>query len=147
MCRAWKYHHRKAEQMTRNEAREIMMQIMYEMDAGKSMDRETAGRLSEERLSGNHIDRGRELFYNIIDNLDSLDGEINRCSKSWKTGRMPKVDLAIMRLALGEILYADDIPEAVAINEAINLAKKYSTDRSSRFIHGVLGAVVKKDDK
>lgn len=56
---------------------------------------------------------------------------------------MPKVDLAIMRLACGEIRYSDDIPEAVSINEAINMAKKYSTDSSARFIHGVLGAVTK----
>ena len=132
--------------MTRNEAREIMMQIMYEMDAGKSMDRETVERLSEERLSGNHRERGCRLLTQVIEHLDELDGAINKSSRSWKTGRMPKVDLAIMRLALAEMLYADDIPEAVAINEAINLAKKYSTDQSSRFIHGVLGAIVKKNE-
>ena len=55
---------------------------------------------------------------------------------------MSKVDLAIMRLALGEIKYGEDVPQAVAINEAINLAKKYSTEQSSKFIHGVLGAIV-----
>jgi len=131
--------------MTRNEAREIMMQIMYEMDAGKSMDIETASRLSEERLAGNHKERGCRLLTQIIEEMETLDSSINKNSKSWKTGRMPKVDLAIMRLALGEILYSDDVPEAVAINEAINLAKKYSTDQSSRFIHGVLGAVVRNN--
>lgn len=60
---------------------------------------------------------------------------------------MPKVDVAIMRLALGEIFYCDDIPTAVSINEAINLAKKYSTEQSSRFIHGVLGAAIKSNEK
>jgi len=132
--------------MTRNEARENMMQIMYEMDASKSMDAETAVKLTEERLSGNHKERGQKLLTAIIENLESVDEAINSNSKSWKTGRMPKVDLAIMRLAIGEIRYADDIPEAVSINEAINLAKKYSTDQSSRFIHGVLGAIVKADE-
>ena len=57
---------------------------------------------------------------------------------------MPKVDLAIMRLALGEVKYSDDVPTAVAINEAINLAKKYSANQSARFINGVLGSAVKK---
>lgn len=133
--------------MTRNEARENMMQIMYEMDASKSMDTETVSKLTEERLAGNHKERAQKLLTEILDNLESIDEDINKNSKSWKTGRMPKVDLAIMRLALGEIRYADDIPEAVSINEAINLAKKYSTDHSSRFIHGVLGAIVKADEK
>lgn len=132
--------------MTRNEARENMMQIMYEMDASKSMDAETAAKLTEERLSGNHKERGQKLLSNIIENLEEVDETINSNSKSWKTGRMPKVDLAIMRLAVGEIRYSEDIPEAVSINEAINLAKKYSTDQSSRFIHGVLGAIVKADE-
>ncbi len=132
--------------MTRNEAREIMMQIMYEMDAGKSLNHETAIRLSEEKLSGNHKERGSKLLTHLIDELETLDNIINTNSKSWKTSRMPKVDLAIMRLALAEILYAEDIPDAVAINEAINLAKKYSTDQSSRFIHGVLAAVVRNDE-
>lgn len=133
--------------MTRNEAREIMMQIMYELDAGKTMGQERAKLLAEERLVGNHIERGKKIFSAIIENLDTIDDDINKHSKSWKTSRMPKVDLAIMRLALGEIRYGDDIPDAVAINEAINLAKKYSAEQSSRFIHGVLGAIVKENDK
>lgn len=130
--------------MTRNEARENMMKIMYEMDAAGAMDRETADRLCEERLSGNHIERGRALLGKIIENMDYIDEEINRNSRLWKTGRMPKVDLAIMRLAVGEIKYCDDIPDAVAVSEAISIAEKYSTGQSSKFIHGVLGAVTKK---
>lgn len=128
--------------MTRNEAREILMQIMYEMDAAKNMDQETAEKLSKEKLPGNHKERGIRLLKNIIENIEDIDGIINSSSRSWKTSRMPKVDLAIMRLALGEIKYDEDVPKAVAINEAINLAKKYSTDQSSRFINGVLGAAV-----
>lgn len=129
--------------MTRNEARENMMQIMYEMEATGTMTEETATKLSEERLAGNHKQRASFLLGNIVANIKEIDSMINESSNSWKTGRMSKVDLAIMRLALGEILYCEDIPEAVAINEAINMAKKYSTDRSSRFIHGVLGAALK----
>ena len=60
---------------------------------------------------------------------------------------MAKVDLAIARLALGEIFYMDAIPDAVAINEAVDLAKKYSTDESRRFINGILGQIVKKKDE
>ncbi len=131
--------------MTRNEAREILMQMMYEMDAAKNMNREAASLLTEERLSGNHIERGKSLLNSIIENIDEIDEEINKFSKSWKTNRMPKVDLAVIRLAVGELKYADDVPDAVAINEAINLAKKYSTDQSSRYVHGVLGAIAKNN--
>ena len=61
--------------------------------------------------------------------------------------REAKVDLAIARLALGEIFYMDAIPDAVAINEAVDLAKKYSTNESRRFINGILGQIVKKKDE
>ena len=132
--------------MTRNEAREILMQIMYEMDAAMNMNSEAAVLLTEERLAGNHIERGKKLVLNILDDLEGIDGIINKYSKSWKTNRMPKVDLAIIRLGVGELKYGEDVPAPVAINEAINLAKKYSTDQSSRFVHGVLGAIAKDNE-
>ena len=134
---------RESKEMTRNEAREIMMQILYEMDATKCLDEAKANALAAERLKGDHTVRGGKLLSDIVGHLDEIDGDINRCADRWKTSRMPKVDLAIMRLACGEIRFCDDIPEAVTINEAINMAKKYSTDSSARFIHGVLGAVTK----
>ena len=145
MYKALKYHRKEKTKMTRNEAREILMQMMYEMDTAKNMNKEAASLLAEEKLAGNHIERGKALLINIIDNLDAIDEEINKFSKSWKTNRMPKVDLAVIRLAVGEIKYAEDVPDAVAINEAINLAKKYSTDQSSRYVHGVLGAIAKNN--
>lgn len=134
--------------MTRNEARKIMMQILFELEASGGFKGEcpadTAEKLAGERLSGNHAERGKALLKDISQNINSLDDIINSCSSKWKTGRMPKVDLAIMRLATGELTYSDDIPEAVSINEAINLAKEYSTENSAKFVHGVLGAVAKK---
>ena len=128
--------------MTRNEIRELLMQMMYEMDAARTMNLETARKLAGEKLPGKNLQRGITILTGIIEHLDEIDASINACSRSWKTNRMPKVDLAIMRLALGEIRYGGDVPRAVAINEAINLAKKYSTEQSSKFIHGVLGAVI-----
>ena len=103
---------------------------------------ETARKLAGEKLPGKNLKRSLQILSGIIEHLDEIDGSINAHSRSWKTSRMPKVDLAIMRLALVEIKYGDDVPEAVAISEAIKLAKKYSTEQSSRFIHGVLGAIV-----
>ena len=119
------------------------MQILYEMDASDKMNPEAAKKLADERLSGNHISRCGQLLNDITENLDEIDGIINSNSSKWKTTRMPKVDLAIMRLAVGEMKYADDVPDAVAVNEAINLSKKFSTEKSAPFIHGVLGSVSK----
>ena len=140
--------------MTRNEAREIMMQILYELDASKTIEKDKtdnladtrakAAALASERLSGGHIKRGTDLICSILDNLKDIDSSINEFSAKWKTSRMPQVDLAIMRLAIGEIRFSEDIPEPVSVNEAINLAKKFSTDNSARFIHGILGAVTGK---
>ena len=140
--------------MTRNEAREIMMQILYELDASKTIEKDKtdnladarakAAALASERLSGGHIKRGTDLICSILDNLKDIDSSINEFSAKWKTSRMPKVDLAIMRLAIGEIRFSEDIPEPVSVNEAINLAKKFSTYNSARFIHGILGAVTGK---
>lgn len=131
------------------------MQILFELDAAKIIENDTsedksearnkASELAKDRLPGAHADRGAELFDKIISSISEIDEKINTHSTKWKTTRMPKVDLAIMRLACGEISYCDDIPEAVTVNEAINLAKKFSTDNSARFIHGVLGSITKND--
>ncbi len=120
-----------------------MMQILYEMDATKSLEGEKAVELASQRLPGDHAVRGGKLLSEIADHIELIDADINRCADKWKTSRMPKVDLAIMRLACGELRFCDDIPDAVTVNEAINMAKKYSTENSARFIHGVLGAITK----
>ena len=78
----------------------------------------------------------------ILSHLESIDAEINDKSVGWKTSRMAKVDLAILRLAVYEIRYEEDIPEKVSINEAVELAKKYGTDDSSSFVNGVLAKFV-----
>lgn len=79
------------------------MQMMYEMDAAKTLDLETARKLAGEKLPGKNLKRSLQILSGIIEHLDEIDGSINAHSRSWKTSRMPKVDLAIMRLALGEI--------------------------------------------
>ncbi len=119
------------------------MQILYEMDLSGEMNEEKMCALTEEKLSGNHIARGQQLLKNTLTHLAEVDEAINQSSSRWKTSRMPKVDLAIMRLAVSEIFYSEDVPEAVAINEAIELGRKFSTPQSPRFIHGVLGAISK----
>ena len=74
----------------------------------------------------------------IIEHMAELDALIDEKSTGWKTNRMAKVDLAIIRLAVYEIKFEDDIPTKVSINEAVELAKKYGADESGAFVNGVL---------
>ena len=76
--------------MTRNEAREILMQILYEMDASKSMDAETAERLAQERLKGMNAQRGTHLLCSIIENLDAIDSSIKKRADHGKRGGCPR---------------------------------------------------------
>ena len=83
-----------------------------------------------------------EKFHKIIENLDRIDAALNDRVEGWETSRMGKVDLTILRLAVYEILYDEEIPTGVAINEAVELAKKFGQDSSSSFVNGVLAKFV-----
>lgn len=79
----------------------------------------------------------------IIERLEEIDEMINKQAKGWTTQRMGKVDLAILRLAVYEIVFDDDVPTGVAINEAVELAKKFGQEESSGFVNGVLAKFAK----
>jgi N utilization substance protein B len=72
-----------------------------------------------------------------------VDEFIESCSEHWKVARINKVDLATLRVAILEIMFMDDIPQAVSVNEAVNVAKKYGSEDSGKFVNGILGKVVK----
>lgn len=78
----------------------------------------------------------------IIERLDEIDEMINEKAKGWTTGRMGKVDLAILRLAVYEIMFDEDVPTGVAINEAVEIAKKFGQEESSGFVNGILAKFV-----
>lgn len=84
---------------------------------------------------------GRALLQGITDKKDFLDQRISRASDNWAIDRMPAVDRSILRLAAYEMLYLDEIPVSVAINEAVNLAKRFGGDDSPRFVNGILGKI------
>lgn len=78
----------------------------------------------------------------FLDNKDEVDAKIKEHSKEWDVQRLIKIDRDILRIAVVEILFFDDVPKGVSIDEAVELAKKYSSEESSRFINGILGQVV-----
>ena len=85
-----------------------------------------------------------ELFKTIVDKFDELDEIISEVSVGWKLERMSKIDLTILRLAVYEIKMDEEIPDKVAINEAVEIAKKYGGDNSPSFINGILAKIVNK---
>ncbi len=85
----------------------------------------------------------REIVDGIVDHQEEIDEHIVTNSRDWKLERMPAVDRALLRIGVWEILHNDDVPTAVAIDEAVELAKEFSTDDSGAFVHGVLGRVAR----
>ena len=89
----------------------------------------------------------RNLVMGVIESRDKLDALIAGAASSWPVDQMAKVDKNILRLAIFEILFNNDVPTKAAINEAIELAKSFGSDSSSRFVNGVLGAIVAQQVK
>jgi N utilization substance protein B len=85
----------------------------------------------------------REIVDGVIDNRDEIDEQITTFAKDWSLARMPAVDRAVLRIGTWEILYNDEVPTAVAIDEAVELAKEFSTDDSGAFVHGVLAKIAR----
>lgn len=132
--------------MTRSELRKNIFKIIFRLEfhPGEAMEEQVTYRLEELKSEG--VEE-KELAYiknktqAVIESMDELDAVINEHSKGWKVDRLGKTELAILRLAVYEILKDDDIPKSVAINEAVELAKMYSSDEAPRFINGILAKI------
>ena len=126
---------------TRSELRETAMVILYQIDILKSnkveYDVETI--ITENLEVDNEF--VRNLVYGVITHLDTIDEIANSHMKNWTISRIDKTGAAILRIGLYEILYEEDTPNIVAINEAVELAKKYSDDNVRKIINAVLDKV------
>lgn len=131
--------------MSRKKTRELIVRFLFQLEARQ----EDYTCLIDDFIQDNPMEtEDREFFIQNIEgtvkSLDEIDGFIKDKLKNWTLERIPKVDLAVMRNALYEMLYRDDIPIKVSINEAVNLVKKYSEPDSSVFVNGVLGNIVRQ---
>ena len=127
--------------MTRRALREQVFLMLFRVEFHSAEEMEEQMKLYEEQLEGcSEKDTAYILdkFKGIVEKLDEIDVAIGEASKGWKVSRMAKVDLALIRLAVYEMRYEEDVPVKVAINEAIELAKQYGSDESSAFVNGVL---------
>lgn len=95
----------------------------------------------DHRLLDREADAVRKTIPEIVKHLDTIDDYISKYLHNWRLDRLAKVDLAILRVAVYEFLYVDDLPMAISINEAVEIAKIYSSPDSSKFINGILGSI------
>lgn len=121
---------------SRHEARERAFHLLYEAEI-KGMT--VANVLAELPLDPDPF--AVELVEGVAANAEEVDALIARHARNWELGRMPALDRAVLRLATFELAHRPDVPTAAVINEAVELAKQYSTDDSGRFVNGVLAAV------
>ncbi|MDF2951834.1 MAG: NusB antitermination factor [Anaerocolumna sp.] len=85
----------------------------------------------------------KERFHEILDKITEIDKTLEEISSGWKLNRLGKVDLTVMRIAIFEILYDQEVPNKVAVNEAVEIAKKFGGDSSGSFVNGVLAKLLK----
>ncbi len=129
--------------MTRREARELILQTLFEVTFHEAEERVELINNRTESLKGKMKAFVVEEIEGVLENEEQLDTILEGYLKNWSLSRIAKIDYILLKMAVYEMQYIEDIPNKVAINEVIELAKIYSTDKSPRFIHGVLGQVLK----
>lgn len=144
--------------MNRSELRENIFKLLYTAEFQKEEDmpdqmslyfaysddndEDDAPKASEKDLA-----YMKEKYRHVTEHIPEIDEMLNQTSEGWKTTRMGKVDLAILRLAVYEMKFDEDVPVGVAINEAVELAKRFGRDQSPSFINGILGKLAREDDE
>ncbi|MBR3786300.1 MAG: transcription antitermination factor NusB [Firmicutes bacterium] len=126
--------------MTRKDARELMMQVFFQMEACNDFDVNNRETYLSQDVVRSQRDYCNELFSLLCNKKDEIDEMLETYSKGWKLSRMPKTDVAVLRVSVCEMVYLN-LPAAVSINEAVDLAKLYGTDDSAKYVNAILGKV------
>ncbi len=126
----------------RRKARAIALQALYEVDTTRHEVGEVVDRLlAEEGLSEDNNAFVRRLVRRAVQHQKEIDDNIQRFAPAWPVEQLPVIDRNILRLAISEILFDNEITVKIAINEAVELAKKFGGENSSKFVNGVLGSI------
>ena len=126
----------------RRKAREVALQALYEIDFANHEAEEVMTRLLDEgKFTDENAVFARELVNRVIQNRERIDQNIKEFAPAWPMEQIPVVDRNILRLAIFEVLLDNKTPVRVAINEAVELAKMFGGDNSSKFVNGVLGSI------
>lgn len=131
--------------MNRETIREKTMQMIYQMEVTGNFDYSELNVMDED-LNILNKDQAVKTLNAIKDNIDEIDEVIASSLDKWSFDRISKTDLAIIRTAVCEMKYIDSIPQAVSINEAVRLAKKYGDEKSYKFVNSVLGKIAEQPE-
>jgi transcription antitermination protein NusB len=128
----------------RSRGREVALQVLYQVEQNASVPLPEVRRFIQRRLLGDRklCDFTEGLITGVKQNQVQIDALISEAADNWRLDRMAAIDRNILRLGAYEMMFCDEIPARVAINEALELAKRYSTAQSSRFVNGILDRVL-----
>lgn len=126
----------------RSRSREVAMEVLYQMEIQERFVSKVHLERYDEALDTDYLEA---LFSAFEANRAEIDAHISGRLKNWRFDRLSKMDVSILRLALTEMLYIDDIPHKVSVNESVELAKKYVDEKSAKFINGVLSHYVDEE--
>lgn len=136
---------KKRSQPVRRQAREAVVRALFAVDVGGMTPRDALNYVLEDYdLPPGGIAFARELMDGVTAHMERVDAVIGEYAVGWRIERMPAVDRNILRLAVYEISFRDDIPAGASVNEAVELAKRYGDDDTPKFVNGVLGEVVRR---
>ncbi|MDO4679026.1 MAG: transcription antitermination factor NusB [Blautia sp.] len=135
--------------MRRREQREHIFKLLFmaEFNSEEEMDEQLAMYFdSLEEVEEKDTEYMSEKYKNVLEHLGEIDELLNETSKGWKTKRMSRVDLTALRLAVYELKFDTDVPTGVAINEAVELAKRFGGEASGSFVNGILGKIARVEE-
>ena len=127
--------------MNRYDAREAAFTLLFETEFKQDEPREEIYALALEQRELEDDPYVRAAYFGVCEHIDEIDDLITRHSKGWKVSRISRVSRSLLRLCIYEMLYRDEIPESVSINEAVELCKKYDEEKARPFLNGVLNSV------
>ena len=132
----------------RHKARELAIQILFHMEFSPGSPSEVFPLICETFESPESVmGYAEKLVYGVNEKMEHIDNLLRKSSKNWRLERMSRVDRSILRLGVFEMMYMDEIPPKVAIDEAVELGKRYGTEDSGAFINGVLDNIYNKLDQ
>lgn len=125
----------------RRAARQHALELLFEHEFRKDEDASDVYRTAEDIREFETDKLTEKLYFGVLDNLDEIDGLISTRAVGWKTGRMSKVSLSVLRIAVYEMKFCPETPFPVAINEAVELAKTFDDDKAPAFVNGILNGI------
>lgn len=131
----------------RRRSRAFALQALYELDlSSHSVDGSVGWLQQEENLPSEALPFALQLIKGVIEHQDEIDDLIQVLAPSWPVRYLASIDRNILRLALYEVKFDDDVPSKAAINEAVELAKAFGSETTSKFVNGVMGTVMEQED-